>query len=164
MARNFSTTSAGSGGRRERIDIGLEMRGVTRAGQHDIHARLVAAEAIGGIDQRSGVRLVQDEAERVVHVDVPRIKLAEIDQFLKRRHQLFRSTEGTADSEHDLHGYILRHGLGKDGFACGLVQNVETDHDHIPQIIGQGKAQHLMGRVLAEHLGDADEANLALVA
>ena len=46
----------------------------------DIHARLVATKAIGCIDQPGGVRLFEDKAKRVVHVDFCRINLSQIDQ------------------------------------------------------------------------------------
>lgn len=92
----------------ERIDVGLEMSRIACAGQHHVNAWFIASEAIGRVNEGDSVRFFQDEAEWVLHVNVSRIKLAEIDQFLKRCHEFVGTTQGSTDGKHDLHGNILR--------------------------------------------------------
>ena len=47
-----------------------------------------------------------------------------------------------ADGEHDLDADVLRDGLCEDAGAGGLVEQIEADHQDIPQVVGKGLLEH----------------------
>ena len=68
-----------------------------------------------------------------------------------------------ADGEHDLDADVLRDGLREDLGAGGLVEQIEADHQDIPQIVGQSLLEHGVFEVLVEHLAETDKAYFALL-
>ena len=50
------------------------------SGEHDVAAGLVAGEAVGRLRERGGAAVLQQEAERIVLVDVGRVDLTPFDQ------------------------------------------------------------------------------------
>ena len=68
-----------------------------------------------------------------------------------------------ADGEHDLDADILRDGLREDVGAGGLVEQIEADHQDIPQVVGQSLLEHGVFEVFVEHLAEADKAYFALL-
>ena len=68
-----------------------------------------------------------------------------------------------ADSEHDLDADVLRDGLCEDLGAGGLVEQIEADHQDIPQVVGEGLLEHGVFEVFVEHLAETDKAYFALL-
>ena len=68
-----------------------------------------------------------------------------------------------SNGEHDLDADVLRNGLREDVGAGGLVEQIEADHQDIPQVVGKGLLEHGVFKVLVEHFAEADKAYFALL-
>ncbi len=44
-----------------------------------------------------------------------------------------------------------------------LIDEIEPNHDHVPQAVSHSSAEHFVARVGRELLGDSDEADLSAV-
>ena len=131
----------------ERREVGVEVVGVARAGEDDVDARLVAAKAVGGVGQGWG--LCQQEVGK--GVEVGGVELPFFDERSGECAQVVGVAKRFSDSEHDLDADILRDGLREDVGAGSLVEQIEADHQDIPEVVGQGLLEHGVFEVLVEH-------------
>lgn len=142
----------------ERREVGGEVVGIARAGEDHVDARLVAAKAVGRVGQGWG--LGQQEVGK--GGEVGGVELPFCDERVGEWAQVGGVSKGLSNGEHDLDADVLRAGLREDGGAGGLVEQIEADHQDIPQVVGEGLLEHGVFEVFVEHLAEADEAYFAL--
>ncbi len=159
-------------GERRFVEVGevlAEVIGVAGAGEDDVDAGLVGAESVGGFGECGGVGLLEDEGEGVFGVvDLACVEFAGVDEVADGLAEGVGVGEGAADGEHvegaGAWAEVACVCGGVDGAAGGLVEEVEADHDDVEGGGGECGLEHVVGEVLGEHLADAEEAELALVA
>lgn len=143
----------------ERREVGGEVVGVARAGEDHVAAWLVAAKAVGGVGQGRG--FCQQEVGK--GGEVGGVELPFGDEGIGEWAQVIGVAKCLSNGEHDLDADVLRAGLREDVGAGSLVEQIEADHQDIPQVVGQGLLEHGVFEVFVEHLAEADEAYFALL-
>ena len=78
---------------------------------------------------------VEQETEGIIEIDFIWIKLALFDQYIHCLSQFVWLAQCLAHGKHDLYADVFGDGLGEYPLTGTLVQDIEPDHDHIPNIV-----------------------------
>lgn len=120
--------------------------------EHDIAAGLVAGEAVGGINDRTGAARVDEEAEGIVLIGYGGgIDGALGDQVGDQRPADLGIGRRASHGEHHEHADTARLGGGEQPTAGRRVEQVEPDHRHVEPVVAgvQRGAERLILRRIA---------------
>src|SRR5690242_7965689 len=76
---------------------------------------------------------------------------------------MHRLAQGAADSKHVQHADSMFAGERKNVSARRDIQEVESNHDDVPEILGKALLEHAVCRVGNKTFGHADKTNLSFV-
>ena len=94
-------------------------------------------------------------------IDVCGIDLTFPDQAGHEVVGVFGMAQGLAEGEYHLDANVVLHGFFEHGLPSGLVEDVETDHDDVPEVVLEPPAERDVSHVFVEHEKGDLEAGFA---
>ncbi len=133
---------------------------IASARQHDMHTRFFAAEAVDGI--RQGDRRGVEKSERVLQIDVGWLNFPFPDEMGSEVIEVLGIAQGFAQSKHHLDANVVLDRLLEYGFPSGLVEDVEANHNDVPEVVLDPSTKRDVSHVFGKHFSNANKADFAL--